>query len=256
MPVDIPNTHTTFEKNAWTRLLDILRLLRSEQGCPWDKEQTTASLRPHIIEEVSEVLEAIGNVLNNPSEEHHAHLKEELGDVLLVLTMMMVTYESETEKETLGNIIDALNEKLIRRHPHVFGDVKIDTREQLSHQWNQIKTTQEGKKKVDLDEYKNYMSILERTKEVQKRLEKDYGKLTERISEKTTQLAYMIQSLADLESDLPTEDSYSPSPDHIEKAVGEALFSLIDIARTLKINPTAALSRKLAFEIQKTQSTN
>ncbi|MCK5867680.1 MAG: hypothetical protein KAG14_04710 [Mycoplasmataceae bacterium] len=254
MILDIPNTHTTFEKTAWSRLLDILRSLRSEQGCPWDKEQTTASLRPHIIEEVTEVLEAMGNVLNNPSEEHHAHLQEEFGDVLLVLTMMMVNYEAETKKDTLGNIIDALNEKLIRRHPHVFGDAKIDTREQLHKQWNQIKTTQEGKKSVSLDEYKNYMSILERTKEVQKRLEKDHGQLTEHISEKTTTLADMIQSLADLEKDLPPKDGYRPSPDHIEKAVGEAMFSLIDITRTLKINPTAALSRKLAFEIQNAQS--
>lgn len=252
--LDIPHTHTSFEKDAWTRLLDILRLLRSEQGCPWDKEQTTASLRPHLIEEVSEVLEAIGNVLDDPSKEHHIHLQEEFGDVLLVLTMMMIIYESESERDTLGTIIDTLGHKLIRRHPHVFGDVKIDTKEQLAQQWHQIKTKQEGKKTVSLDEYKNYMAILERTGEVQKRLEKDYGKLTECISDKTTQLAYMIQSLANLEEDLPPKDDYSPAPDHIEKAVGEALFSLIDIARGLKINPTAALSRKLAFEIKHTQS--
>lgn len=250
--MDIPKTSTKHEIEEWSRFIDILRYLRSEKGCPWDKEQTVASLRPHIIEEPTELLEAIGLVLDAPSEEHHELLKEEMGDVFLVLVMMMIIYGQDyQQEESLAEIIKNVNDKLIRRHPHVFGDIDIEHKDQLATQWNKIKTEQEGKKKVDLNQYKNYMHVLERTKEVQKRMSRDHDKLNESLAHKITQLAYMIQSLSALEEDLPPQESYAPAPDHIEKALGEALFSLIDIARNFKVSPTSALERKLAFELNK-----
>lgn len=247
---DIPSTTHQEEVEQWKILLDILRYLRSEHGCPWDIKQTIASLRPHIIEEPTELLEAIGNWLDNPSTETHTHLREEMGDVFLVITMMMIIYDSN-HNNTFSTIIETLNAKLIRRHPHVFEGMSVESSQQLSKQWHQIKTEQEGKTPVDFPQYKSYMHVLERTKEIQKKMSKEHGLLTEPLTEKTKNLVHTIKEIANLEDEktLP-KDNYSPTPDIVEKIIGDALFSLIDIARTLKVSPTSALTRKITFEIR------
>lgn len=249
---NLPHNTSQASILEWEKLINMLRFLRSDQGCPWDKEQTVASLRSHMIEESTELLEAIGNVLDRPSECTHTHLQEELGDVLLVITMMIIIYEETEHSDGLYKIINTLNEKLIRRHPHVFGDVTIETHEQLATQWQDIKRNKEGKKIAPLSEYKDYMHILERTKELQKKMSKEYGLLGASLDEKQKKLFSLLENFTELEKDLP-DNHYSPSPTHVEQIVGEALFSLIDIARMLKVSPTAALSRKIATEIQNIQ---
>src|SRR5208337_309069 len=125
------------------KLLDIMERLRSENGCPWDREQTKESLTPYLIEETYEVLEAIGE--NSPQK-----IKEELGDLLF-----QIVFHCQLAKErgefSMEDVINAITEKMTRRHPHVFGDAKFETSEKVLKQW-------EDRKK---EEGKNRESILE-----------------------------------------------------------------------------------------------
>ena len=244
---NIPHTISSETQEQWTLLINILRYLRSKDGCPWDQEQTVASLRPHIIEEASELLDAIAQNLDNPSDTTETLVAEEMGDVLLVITMMMVLHEVE-QNSSLAMIIKALNEKLIRRHPHVFDNVTVENSAQLATQWQNIKK-KEGKKDPPLSQHKNYMHVLERTKEIQKKLYKTKQQFAEPLEEKVASLTKVIQSFTELQKQMP-ESAYTPIPTDIEKTVGDALFLLVDISRTLKVSPTSALSRRLSSEIQ------
>lgn len=248
----IPSTTTQEARETWGALLDILRYLRTEQGCPWDKEQTVPSLRPHIIEESSELLDAIAHHLNDPNEHTQSLLEEEMGDLLLVLTMMMVIHEDHT-RIPIERIIATLNQKLIRRHPHVFEDVQIENADQLLQQWNTIKREKEGKQPTSFKEYKNYMHVLERTKDIQKKLAKEQGLFTQTIDSKIDEICNQIQSLKSLQNTMP-ENPYTPTPDKIEQALGELLFSFIDIMRSFKVSPTSALTRTLTEIIQQYDS--
>jgi tetrapyrrole methylase family protein / MazG family protein len=116
---------------AFTRLVDIMARLRGPGGCPWDREQTPESLRPYLLEEVYEVLEAIdgGNA---------AAIRDELGDLLL-----QIVFQSELAREagrfTVADVADAISEKLVRRHPHVFGDVAVRDAQEVARNWRRIK---------------------------------------------------------------------------------------------------------------------
>ena len=119
-------------------LKEIVAVLRSEHGCPWDRKQTLESLKPYLLEESGEVLEAI---------DHHdmENLCEELGDVLYQVVIQS-QIASEQGLFTVEDVIDGLCEKMIRRHPHVFGDAVADTPEESLDLWNEIKKQEKAKK--------------------------------------------------------------------------------------------------------------
>lgn len=128
------------EKHTFSSLVQIMQILRSENGCPWDREQTHDSIRSNLIEETYEAVEAIDN--HDP-----VLLREELGDVLL----QVVFHARMAEEEscfTIDDVIDELCAKLIHRHPHVFGDVQANTSEEVLSNWESIKT--EEKKRAGL----------------------------------------------------------------------------------------------------------
>jgi MazG family protein len=117
---------------AFLRLLAIMAKLRSPEGCPWDAEQTPQSLKPYLLEETHEVLEAIDN-------EEPAAVCEELGDLLLQIVFQARIFE-ERGDFAMQNVIDGIAEKLIRRHPHVFAEAACLTPEEVSRQWDRIKS--------------------------------------------------------------------------------------------------------------------
>ena len=126
------------EGRAFRRLFEIVKTLRGPGGCPWDQEQTPSSIRTNLIEEAYECVSAI-------EEQDDPNLEEELGDLFLVASM--IAYMKEQEGSF--RITDALRHicaKLIRRHPHVFGDARKDTPDEVIEQWNHIKDHVEGKK--------------------------------------------------------------------------------------------------------------
>ena len=124
------------ERYSFEDLIKLIRLLRSPEGCPWDREQTHASIRKNFIEETYEVLEAI-------DKEDLPLLREELGDVLLQVGLH-VEMEAERGTMTFEDVITALCSKLVQRHPHVFGDVRGDSAAQALDNWEAIKMRTKG----------------------------------------------------------------------------------------------------------------
>src|SRR5437016_7612104 len=128
---------------AFTRLVDLMARLRAPGGCPWDREQTPVSLRPYLLEEVYEVLEAI-------DAGDAAHLRDELGDLLLQIVFQS-QLAAEVGRFTVADVATAIADKLVRRHPHVFGDVQVRDAEEVVRNWRRIKAEERRSKGEDGD---------------------------------------------------------------------------------------------------------
>ncbi|MBK9490057.1 MAG: nucleoside triphosphate pyrophosphohydrolase [Haliscomenobacter sp.] len=209
--------------DAFARLLTIMDELREQ--CPWDRKQTFQSLRNLTIEETYELADAI-------LEEDVPGIKEEIGDLMLHL----VFYAKIADEQNSFNIADALNavcDKLIKRHPHIYGDVKVKDEEEVKRNWEQLKL-KEGKKSVLAGVPKSLPAMVkayrmqEKTKQVGfewDNAEQVWDKVEEEIQEfKET-----------LEKDMPQAKR--------EEEFGDVLFSLINYARFVNIDPETALER-------------
>lgn len=127
-------------ESQFSRLVEIVKTLRGDNGCPWDKRQTTESLVKYLKSEFDELLSAIDNA--DPS-----NLCEELGDVLFIL--VMIAEINETEKSfSLSDVLSGITEKLIRRHPHVFAGKQVSDEQELREQWEKIKAMEKAKKLI------------------------------------------------------------------------------------------------------------
>ncbi len=132
---------TKDRKELFDKFCDIIEKLRAPDGCPWDRKQTAESLRKSLMEECDEAIEAV-------DKKDDENLCEELGDVLLVVGMIARIKEEEG-KFNISDVLSGVNAKLIRRHPHVFGDAKASSPEEVLKLWNQVKE-EEKKKKASL----------------------------------------------------------------------------------------------------------
>ena len=132
---------TKDRKELFDKFCNIIEKLRAPDGCPWDRKQTAESLKKSLLEECGEALEAI-------DKKDDENLCEELGDVLLVVGMIARIKEEEG-KFDISDVLSGVNDKLIRRHPHVFGDAKASSPEEVLKLWNQVKE-EEKKKKASL----------------------------------------------------------------------------------------------------------
>jgi MazG family protein len=204
-------------------LFDIMVRLRGENGCPWDREQTHQSLRQYLLEEAYEVLESI-------DEENYSMLKEELGDLLLQV-IFHAQIAAEANRFDLVEVINTITDKLIRRHPHVFGEIKIETAEEQSIHWENLKK-EEGKASV-IDGVPRALSALLRAYRIQQKAstvgfdwpnaEPVWQKIAEEIAE--------LQEVA------------ANDPQHLEEEFGDLLFTLVNVSRFLGVNPEDALRR-------------
>jgi MazG family protein len=141
------------------RLRQIVAQLRGPEGCPWDREQTHQTLKPHLLEECYEVLEAIDNA-------DQAELKEELGDLLLQV-VLHAQFAEEEERFDLDQVADAISEKLIRRHPHVFGENRLPDSAAVLRQWDAIKREEKQKRPSALDGVPAALPALARAQKIQ-----------------------------------------------------------------------------------------
>jgi tetrapyrrole methylase family protein / MazG family protein len=209
---------------AFERLRDIVELLRIE--CPWDREQTHASLRPCIIEEVYEVAEAI-------DKDDMANLKEELGDVLL----QIIFHASLANEEGHFNYTDLVNEeceKMIRRHPHVFSDVDSKTVDKVLEKWENIKREEylEASHSELLEGVPRALPALIRSRKVQEKAArigfdwKDVSGALDKLSEELKELQDAI---------------HSGDRGQTAEELGDLLFSVVNVSRFIKVNPEAAL---------------
>lgn len=219
-------------KEAFGRLYGIIQTLRGPEGCPWDREQTPASIRGNLIEEAYECVEAI-------NEGDTAHVQEEIGDVFLLATFLGIMYEGDGSF-TVAQSLDTVCDKLVRRHPHVFADASADNPEQVVKQWNDIKETVEGRRKKDsaLDAVSRALPPLERAYKLQKAAAKtgfdwpDHQGAWEKLAEE-------VQEARE------AADSSKLDHERLEEEIGDLLFSAVNVARKHKVDPALALHRSL-----------
>ncbi|MCP9449444.1 MAG: nucleoside triphosphate pyrophosphohydrolase [Nitrospira sp.] len=229
------------------KVTDIMAALRAPNGCPWDRKQTHESLKPYLLEETYEVLETI-------DQGDEAKLREELGDVLLqVLFHSQIAAEAGTF--TIDDVLKTLAEKLIRRHPHVFKTDgqggTVTSSEHVLSQWEQIKRAERqaaGNSQSALDGVPKTLPALLRAFQIQARAARvgfdwphnagGLEQIFEKIAEEVGELKQALGN-ADIDSASapPTEQT------EVEAELGDILFSLVNLARFLKVNPEEALRR-------------
>src|SRR4030065_2394743 len=223
--------------DKFKEFVDIVKRLRKE--CPWDREQTNDSIKHATLEEAHEVIEAIDN---NDDEE----LKKELGDLLLHVVFHSVIAEGDG-KFTLNEVIESITEKMIRRHPHVFGDVKVTDSENVKKNWEEIKM-QEGRNSV-LDGVPEMLPALQRAHRLQEKAAKVgfdwekkedvWKKVIEEIEEMHETEKVRSQRLNPPQADKSDEELYN----QLENEIGDVFFALVNYARFFDINPENALRR-------------
>ena len=213
---------------AFNKLLEVIIKLRSPEGCPWDKKQTLKSLIPNLFEETFECIDAIDN-------NDIANTMEEIGDLYLLVVMLSYILE-QTSSYTIKDVITTITEKLIRRHPHVFSDTKVDSVEEVLDLWQDIKVNVEGRAKKDsiIDSIPLSYPPLERAYKIQKKVSKvgfDWDKSSDVI-------AKIKEELEELEMELS-----SGNREKAELEMGDFLFSVINLSRYLNIDPALALHK-------------
>lgn len=212
--------------------LGIIETLRSENGCPWDREQTHMSLRPCMMEEAAEVMAGIRTY---DTTGNYENLREELGDVLLQVVM-----HAQIAKEegifTMEDVVNEVAEKMVRRHPHVFGDVNVDGSGQVLENWEEIKKKEKQGKNLaisPLREIPSELPSLAKATKILKKVDKLYepGKS---YGASVEELRLAVEKLSVL-----TPVDYDP---RITETVGDMLMALSNISRTCRLSPEQILA--------------
>jgi XTP/dITP diphosphohydrolase len=215
--------HTRQEKmEAFGRLLDIMDDLRA--GCPWDKKQTMETLRPLTIEETYELGDAV-------LDQDLPEVKKEIGDILLHMVFYAKIAE-EKEAFDMADVLESIAEKLIHRHPHIYGDAAAEDEETVKANWETLKL-KEGKQSVLEGVPKSLPAMVKATRIQEKARGAGFDwEETKQVWEK------MEEELAELKTEILADDAKK-----MESEFGDLLFSMINVARFLKIDPESALER-------------
>ncbi len=213
---------------GFLELWDVLRQLRAPDGCPWDREQTLATLTPYIIEEAYEILDAV-------AEEKPDDVAEELGDTLFLL-VFCADILAEKSPHTLDSLCRATAEKLKRRHPHVFGDGTITTAGASQRQWQEIKQEEQqsrsllGKMPASLPS----LTAAFRTQEKASSVGFDWPKVEDVV-------AKITEELAEVKAELATRDGDGPGHRRLAAEFGDLLFAVANLARFVRVDPEREL---------------
>ncbi len=212
------------DKYSFDDLVSIYKILRSEDGCPWDREQDHKSVRMNFVEEVYEACEAIDT-------DDTALLREELGDVL-----MQVVFHSEMESEkgsfSIDDVTDEVCKKLIYRHPHIFGEISVSGTEEVLSNWEELKRREKKQETFSdtLSSVAKSLPALMRAEKVQKRAKKcgfDWPDISGAYDK-------VIEELNEVKE---------ADPSRVMEELGDLLFAVVNVSRFLKVNPEEALTR-------------
>ena len=205
------------------RLIEIIEILRSENGCKWDREQTHVSLRRNMLEEAYEAVDAIDDNDNN-------HLKEELGDVLLQV-VLHAQIAKEENQFNIEDVAKGISDKLVHRHPHVFGEVKVNTTEEILDNWEKLKREEKPHRKSIMDGISKSQSAL---------------MSAQKISKKAVKVGFEWDNENSLyecvESEI-REFKEAKTQSDKEEELGDILFAIVNMARWNKIDAEQALIR-------------
>lgn len=205
-------------------LIEVIRKLRAPDGCPWDRKQTHESLRPNMLEEAYEAVDAI-------DDNDMAHLREELGDVLLQV-LLHSQIASENNEFNIDNVAKELKDKLIHRHPHVFGDIKIDNADEVLAVWEKRKAEEKSHRKSAMDGISRSQSALISAQKISKKAVKtgfewpNEESLYECIMSEFNEFKEAVQEGDKI---------------HMEEEFGDILFATVNLARWNKIDAEQAL---------------
>jgi tetrapyrrole methylase family protein/MazG family protein len=219
--------------NAIDRLHSIVAKLRAPDGCPWDREQTHATLKPHLIEECYELIDAID--ANDDKE-----LKEELGDILLQVVMHTQMAEEES-RFTLKDVANHVADKLIHRHPHVFGENRLPDSQAVLQQWDQIKRGEKQERQSALDGVPKALPGLARAQKIQAKASRD-----------GFDWASAEEAFAKVHEE--TGEIESASEEALPEEVGDLLFAVVNFARKKKLDAEQLLNRATAKFAERFQS--
>ncbi|WHH57610.1 nucleoside triphosphate pyrophosphohydrolase [Petroclostridium sp. X23] len=217
----------TNKQYTFQELLDIMILLRSEKGCPWDREQTHESLKKYLIEETYEVLEALDS-----GDKHK--FADELGDLLL-----QIVFHAQIGKEEgsfdINDVVSLVCQKMIDRHTHVFGQAKAETSDEVLDNWDEIKKKEKGLQNHTqvLKDVSTYLPALMRSYKVQQKAAKvgfDWDDVSGALDK-------VREEINEVEQVYKTENMGK-----IEDEIGDLLFAVVNVSRFLKIQPELALS--------------
>jgi MazG family protein len=212
------------------RLVEIMARLRGPDGCPWDREQNFDTIKPYLLEETYEVLDAI-DARNWPG------LAEELGDLMLE-AVFFAQMASEEGKFSISDSLDAINEKLVRRHPHVFATGDAKTSDDVKRRWEEIKSDEkklrgEAPKSILAGVPRNLPALVE----------------AQQISSKVAHVGFdwantdqVVEKLHE-ELDELADARQKESQEELENEIGDILFALVNVARHLKVDPEQALRK-------------
>ncbi len=208
-------------------LVQIMATLRAENGCPWDREQTLSSLRPFLIEEAYEVLEAMDG--DDPAE--HC---DELGDLLFqIVFQSQIRYENG--EFDIGDVMISLRDKLRRRHPHIFGDQQDLTREQVAKNWTELKAAEREHSGKDTSAVAGIPKSLPALLRAQR-----FGQKAAAVGFDWPTRQGVLDKVAEEMEEVVTAMAADDS-DAIEHEIGDLLFSVVNLARHLKVEPETAL---------------
>jgi MazG family protein len=208
------------------RLVEVMRRVKTE--CPWDRKQTHETIRQYFVEETYEVLDAIDS-------KNDTNLREELGDVLCQVLFHSLLAE-ERHKFSVTDVCNVITDKLIERHPHVFGDTQVKDSEEVLNHWEHIKM-KVGKKESVLDGVPKNLPALTKAYRMQSKASRigfDWDNLNDVI-------ATIDEELKEFQNAVRANDS----PDEIEGELGDLLFSLVNLSRKLEISPEDALRKTI-----------
>lgn len=231
------------------RLCEVVARLRSPDGCPWDREQTLATIKPHTLEETYELLEAIDS-------DDDSAIVEELGDLLLQV-LLYAQIGSDEGRFTLVEVVKGLTKKLIERHPHVFGDAKAENTADVVRHWDRIKQNEKQRRSLlvglpnDLPQLARAARLTDRAA----RVGYDFPQramLFDKLREEVDELAHELFAdgkipdvPATVDADITPDEPIGDQRRHarVESEIGDVLFVLANIARRWKVHPEEALRR-------------
>ncbi|HHT9130753.1 MAG TPA: nucleoside triphosphate pyrophosphohydrolase, partial [Candidatus Brocadiaceae bacterium] len=224
------NTSEDKSISLFQDLIELMQKLRSKDGCPWDREQSHASLKPHLVEEAYEVVDAIDS--GDPSK-----LKEELADLFFHIIFHCQIAKEKGEFDIEGVMALCLD-KMTRRHPHVFGDATAATPEEVIHQWEEIKKNEKGneERKFIVDGLPKHLPALQKAQKLQKKVAKvgfDWSNINDVIAKVDEELAEVKEAI------------HENKPENIEEEVGDLLFSIVNLSRFLKLDTENVLHKTI-----------
>lgn len=236
------------EAELFERYSAILTRLRAPDGCPWDRKQTLQSLRRYIVEEAFELVAAIEDTTGSPDDAHaRAAVADELGDVLLIV-LLVANALADSGGPDLSAVLASSGQKLIRRHPHVFAATPVDGVAAVEANWDRIKTDIEQRSN-DPAATPPGLPPLTRALEMQKRV----AKLGFDWPDHRGAMIKLNEELSELQSAVSDYETSGELQREIESELGDVLFSVVNVARKLRVDPSVSLAATTATFLRRTQ---